>query len=176
MPSAMNRIRKFLKEKYDALLHIRDSPHAIAGGVAIGIFMGFTPFLGFKTLLAIAVAWLTRCSKVAAAIAVTLHDTLWIIPPLTPLLVRVEYEIGYWIVHHQLPPKITKASFDFHKWLHWDVFIHIGWPLLLGSIVLGVPTALVSYFLTFTIVRDFQKRRQKAEAKKRKLESGSLEK
>ena len=53
-----------------------DTPHSIALGSAIGIFFGFTPLWSLKTLLSIGVAWVFRCNKLAAAIAVTLHDIL----------------------------------------------------------------------------------------------------
>jgi len=50
-------VRKWLKEHSLKLLAIRDTPNAIAGGVAIGIFFGFTPLVGLKTLLSIFFAW-----------------------------------------------------------------------------------------------------------------------
>ena len=62
-------LRKWFKEHSLKLLAIRDTPNAIAGGVAIGIFFGFTPLVGLKTLLSIFFAWLTRSNIVAAAIA-----------------------------------------------------------------------------------------------------------
>jgi len=46
-------LRRWLHEHSLKLLAIRDTPEAIAGGVAIGIFFGFTPLFGLKTLLAI---------------------------------------------------------------------------------------------------------------------------
>ena len=71
------------------LMTIADTPHSIALGSAIGIFSGFTPLYPLKTLLSIAVAWIFRCNKVAAAIAVTLHDVLiWAMPA----IYLVEYQ------------------------------------------------------------------------------------
>src|SRR5881409_2973801 len=88
-------LRKWFNEHSLKLLAIRDTPNAIAGGVAIGIFFGFTPLVGLKTLLSIFVAWLTRCNILAAAIAVTLHDVAL---PFMPVLFRWEYNIGYWLL------------------------------------------------------------------------------
>ena len=65
------------------LMAIADTPHSVALGSAIGIFFGFTPLWSLKTLLSIATAWLFRCNKIAAAIAVTLHD---IILPFMPAI------------------------------------------------------------------------------------------
>ena len=58
------------------LVTLRDTPHAIAGGVAIGVFIGFTPLFGIKTLLSLGAAYLLRCNPIAAVIAVSLHDVV----------------------------------------------------------------------------------------------------
>ena len=50
-------LRKWFKEHSLKLLAIRDTPNAIAGGVAIGIFFGFTPLVGLKTLLSSGDTW-----------------------------------------------------------------------------------------------------------------------
>ncbi len=61
--------RRWLHEHSLKLLAIRDTPDAIAGGVAIGIFIGFTPLIGLKTALTILFALLTRCNILAAVIS-----------------------------------------------------------------------------------------------------------
>ena len=101
-------LRKWFNEHSLKLLAIRDTPNAIAGGVAIGIFFGFTPLVGLKTLLSIFVAWLTRCNILAAAIAVTLHDVAL---PFMPVLFRWEYNIGYWLLSdpHHWPERLRSA-------------------------------------------------------------------
>ncbi len=60
------KIRTWFKTHSLRVLALRDTPNAIAGGVAIGFFLGFTPFFGLKSWMAIAVAWLTRCNIIAA--------------------------------------------------------------------------------------------------------------
>src|SRR2546423_7488613 len=86
LPTRMNP-RRWLHEHSLKLLAIRDTPEAIAGGVAIGIFFGFTPLFGLKTLSAIFFAWLTRSNILAAVLAATLHD---IILPFIPMIYRLE--------------------------------------------------------------------------------------
>ena len=73
------------------LVTIADTPHSIALGSAIGIFFGFTPLWSLKTLLSIVVAWVCRCNKIAAAIAVTLHDVLIFV---MPAVYFAEYKLG----------------------------------------------------------------------------------
>ena len=57
-PGSWARFRNWLSHVHFHLVTIEASPHAIAVGVAIGIFFGFTPLWSLKTLLSIAVAWL----------------------------------------------------------------------------------------------------------------------
>ena len=57
-----NRIRDFiLKAK-----RLEGDPHFIALGLAIGVFVGFTPTIPFHTVLAVALAFLFKGSKAAA--------------------------------------------------------------------------------------------------------------
>jgi len=93
-------LKRWLREHSLKLLAIRDTPEAIAGGIAIGIFFGFTPLFGLKTLLAIFFAWLTRSNIIAAVLAGTLHD---LILPLMPFVLIGEYKIGYWLMNQEWP-------------------------------------------------------------------------
>ena len=155
----------WFKEHSLKLLAIRDTPEAIAGGVAIGIFVGFTPLWGLKTLLAIFFAWLTRSNIIAAVIAGSLHD---VILPLMPVIYRWEYDLGYRMIHQEWPQHLTRANFrpsdwrelrpvNFQGWMH--VFTDTGKPLLLGSIIIGAPVAAISYFVAkYTVARHQRKK------------------
>ncbi len=148
------------------LFALKDTPHAIAGGVAIGMFFGFTPLFGFKTLLSLGLAYLLRCNPVAAVIAVSLHD---IAIPLWPVILRVEFDIGYWILSnpHTMPPKFSGHHLveDIMK---WKTFFRNGPTALFGSLFLATPSAVVTYFISLGIVKRSQERHAKAEAEKKK--------
>ncbi|MGH8048085.1 MAG: DUF2062 domain-containing protein [Chthoniobacterales bacterium] len=132
------------------LLELRDTPHAIAGGVAIGMFYGFTPLFMLKTLLSLATAWLARCSKIAAVLAVCLHD---VIAPLWPVLLGIEYEIGFWLMSnpHRLAPMEKIHDIRLSQFFHWTTFHKYGLPMLVGSMVIAVPAAILSYFIAYAI-------------------------
>lgn len=149
----MSRLSHYIAVQFQrfkvGLTQIRDTPHAIAGGVAIGVIFGFTPLLGFKTLLAVLVAWLFRCSKLSAVLAVTLHDILL---PLGPFILRWQYQLGFYLISkpHRWPPKITK-HFNFENLFSWKTF-HILWPTFIGSLVIGVPIAAGMYFVVLGLL------------------------
>ena len=148
----VSKVRAFLSKHYHKLMQIRDTPHAVAGGFSIGVLIGFTPLLGFKTLVGLLLAWLFRCSKLAAAIGVTVHDILWLI---WPLILRWQYKIGYWILHHEMPPKISRHHIRVEDWLHWKT-LEILWPTFIGSLVLALPLTLLCYFVTLKLFTRYQ--------------------
>jgi hypothetical protein len=164
------KLRGFVAQRFHLLVQLHDTPHAIAGGVAIGIFIGFMPpILPAKTLLSIGIAWIFRCSKVAAAISVAAHDLLFLI---WPLILRWEFIIGYWLLHHHMPAKLVVGNkgkvhieklLDWHTyrdWTHWiheqmnlNFFERVVGPALIGWVVIGIPASVISYALTLKIVK-----------------------
>ena len=156
----VKKLLDHIRSLWMRLMELRDTPHAIAGGVAIGVFWGFTPLFGLKTLLSLVTAWLARCSKLAAVIAVSLHDVLVFFGP---FILRIQYDIGFWILSnpHHLPPKIPLHKIKFGlsmdmltKAGKWLTSMHDGWlPLLVGSLVIAIPASLISYFVAYFIMR-----------------------
>ena len=150
-------LRKWLHRHSLRLLAIRDTPNAIAGGVAIGIFLGFTPLFGVKTLLALLIAWLFRCNLLAAVIAVTLHD---VVLPFMPFILRAEYQIGYWLLSdpHLFPPALRQSHLSPQALFSWTTFFSVGGPLLLGSAIIGTPFAALSFILTKGVLVSYRKK------------------
>lgn len=135
--------KQIFKDTWARLQDLRDAPHAVAGGVAIGIFWGFTPLTGLKTLLSMLSAWMLRCSKFPAVIAVALHDVLI---PIWPIILRWEYQIGFWMLHHQMPPRLSVGKLKLAELFHWKT-LELIWPTFLGSCVIGLPCALITYYV-----------------------------
>lgn len=140
------------------LLELHGSANSLAGGVAIGIFVGFTPFFGLKTLICLGVAYILRCNPIAAVITVTLHD---VCTPLWPVILEIEYQIGSWILNLlNIAPNMTGAkSFQFSDLMEWKTFLDIVLPMLLGSLFLSAPSALISYLVTYRIFKRREVRR-----------------
>ena len=59
-----------LKRAYYRFLRIRGAPEQIALGMALGVFIGMTPFLGFHTVIAVMLAAVFKWSKIAAGVGV----------------------------------------------------------------------------------------------------------
>jgi uncharacterized protein (DUF2062 family) len=165
-------IRRYIQEyvqKFHQLLDAKDAPHSVAGGTSIGVFFGFLPIFGLKTLGAMGVSILTRCSVIASVIGVSLHD---IFLPLWPLILRYQYQIGFWVLSnpHHFAPKLSRADFKLSEIFQWDSFVDIGLPLVFGGIILALPFSLVTYGVVLFIMRE------RAARKALRVEGGTSDK
>ncbi|HEY2799546.1 MAG TPA: DUF2062 domain-containing protein [Chthoniobacterales bacterium] len=143
-PGAWMRLRRWLAHLHLRVVTIKDTPHSIALGLAIGIFFGFTPLWSLKTLLSIGVAWLFGGNKIAAAVSVQVHD---LILPFMPAIYLWEYKLGYWMMHGELPQRMSFRTLALREYVHWEMFFTVGRPLLIGSCIVGLPSAAIVYFV-----------------------------
>ena len=143
------------------LLAIDDTPNSIAMGVAIGIFFGFTPLFGLKTALSFLFAWLLGVNVLAAVVGVALHS---IALPFMPVVFRLEYDLGYWLLSdpHQFPPSLLHVSTEPGIWFRWSSFSSVGGPMLLGSIFFSAPLGGLAYLVTKKLVNRYHKRGSRA--------------
>jgi uncharacterized protein (DUF2062 family) len=142
-PGGWARFKLWLQAHHLTLMALPDTPHSIALGSAIGMFFGFTPLFGMKTLLSLAAAWLLKGNKIAAIISVTLHD---IILPFWPAIFLWEYRMGMWTLHRRIPQRVGFRHVALRDYMEWTTFFTWGQPLLVGSLFLALPAAVVIYF------------------------------
>jgi uncharacterized protein len=153
LPGALARLKRWLVAHHMTLMTIADTPHSIAVGSAIGIFFGFTPLYPLKTLLSIGTAWVCRCNKIAAAIAVTLHDVvIWAMPA----MYVAEYHLGCWSLNRPVAHRIRFRQFGLRDYIDWHVFSRVVWPTFwpafVGSLFLAIPSAIIIYFVMRLLV------------------------
>src|ERR1700681_1362075 len=72
--------RALVRRWLDTLLHIQDSPERTAAAFALGVFFGFSPFLGLHTILAIVFAFLLNLNRVSVLIGVY-SNLPWFLAP-----------------------------------------------------------------------------------------------
>ena len=72
--------RGLIRRWMDVLLHIQDTPERTAAAFALGVFFGFSPFLGLHTLLGIAFAFLLNLNRVSVMLGVY-SNLPWFLAP-----------------------------------------------------------------------------------------------
>jgi uncharacterized protein (DUF2062 family) len=145
-------IRRWL----DTLLHVADTPERTAAAFAMGVFFGFSPFLGLHTLLAIVVAFLFNLNRVAALLGVY-SNLPWVIAPYYAIVTM----LGAKIIGHA-PPEGFKAQLSalfelsLYQGEFWRRLITILkpllWPYAVGSLLGAIAMAAVAYPLALAFV------------------------
>ena len=145
-------IRRWL----DTLLHVADTPERTAAAFAMGVFFGFSPFLGFHTLLAVIVAFCFNLNRVAALLGVY-SNLPWIIAPYYAIVTMLGARIL-----GRTPPAGFKAQLAalfelsvFHGEF-WHQLITILepllWPYAVGSLIGAIVMAAIAYPLALAFV------------------------
>ena len=141
--SLWRRLKRWMRAHHMTLMTLPDTPHAIALGSAIGMFFGFTPLFGLKTVLAFLTTWACKGNKTAAVITVQLHDLLL---PVVPAMFVWQYKLGMWALYHRLPQRPGFRRVALSDFMEWTTFLTVGRPILVGSLFFAVPAALLVYF------------------------------
>ncbi len=151
------QLRRFFMLK---VLHADDSPHRLAMGVAIGLFIAFTPTFGIQLLLFFPLCWLLRGNSVVGFPALFATNMFTIIPV---------YMVQYWIGARMLGTDPWAADFrvldqTYDSW--WQsvqgymtfTLKHVG-PLGLGSGVTALLISLTGYVCMSAIVKQYRMRK-----------------
>ena len=72
--------KKLIRRWLGTLLHVADTPERTAAAFALGVFFGFSPFLGLHTIMALALAFALNLNRVATLLGVY-SNLPWIIAP-----------------------------------------------------------------------------------------------
>jgi uncharacterized protein (DUF2062 family) len=154
--NSWRRLTRWLHARRLRLMALPDTPHAIALGSAIGMFFGFTPLFGLKTLLSFGGAWLCKGNKTAAVITVTLHDVLL---PFVPAMFFWQYKVGMWAMSGRVPEHPGFREVALRDYMEWTTFLTVGRPILIGSLYLAAPAAVLVYFGLRGVLERARKRR-----------------
>jgi uncharacterized protein (DUF2062 family) len=148
------------------LVNLRASPHEIALGCAAGAFASVTPLLGVQTLLAVVIAALLRASVPAAVVGTFVGNPLsW------PFIWVSTYVMGLHIIG--LDGVFDPGAVERNILLLWSAVVErspqlldttaallwpLLWPMLAGSVPLGLLTAAIVYYISRNVVRAWRVR------------------
>lgn len=147
-----------------AILQLDDTPHSIALGTAIGIFIALTPTVGAQMilvmLLAVACRPLFRFNHTAALIAVYVSNPLTMIP-----IYWFNYKIGTLFVEETVTRQEFLLLFRYVGYQEWwnsllQLFVTVGTPLIIGSLVVACIGGLGTYPLMMRLLNRFAPNRR----------------
>jgi len=158
-----NRLKTFFIYR---VLHVDDTPHRIALGVAAGIFIAWTPTIGFQMLLTILLATLLRANKLVGVPFVLISNPFTLIPVYYP-----SYLLGCWLLRSKVPPPDfaramhVSGSWWLELWVNrvkawWEATWHVLAPLWVGSVVVGLILGALSYVAIYRAVVVYRRHRR----------------
>jgi uncharacterized protein len=130
---------------------LQEDPRKLAWGMALGVFIGITPTIPLHTVIVLSLAALLRVSPVTAFIGIQIGNPLTIVP-----IYIASYKIGQFLLYHG-KPLVFPETFSFKAWM--DVLWQGGVALQVGGVVLAIPPAIASYFVTLWIVQRYRRRK-----------------
>ncbi len=138
-----------LKDLIRKLLKIEDTPERTALAYSMGVFLGFSPFLGFHTLLGVAIAFLFRMNRAAVLLGVWSNTPWWIVPYYVAAT-----GLGLWMTGLRIDRGVFGRTLQLAKdqgiigsdfWGHLMSQGGLVLSFMIGSSVLAVGLALLAY-------------------------------
>lgn len=149
----MNRfpaVRRWLEQ----LLHTHDTPQRTAAAYALGVFFGFSPFLGLHTILGVALAFILNLNRVAVVLGIY-SNLPWILPPYYTLATIV----GAAILGVDVPPRLLEDLTKAVSKVSVDGFLEVArtlaplaWAYTLGSTLGAAVLAAVAYRVSLAMI------------------------
>lgn len=148
--------RALIRRWLGTLLHIEDTPERTAAAFALGVFFGFSPFLGLHTILGVVFAFLLNLNRVAVLLGIY-SNLPWTIAPyyafVTMTAVRVSGRRPPPGLGARLRSLFELSIFDSQFWHDLAVILRpLLWPYAVGSLIGAFFLAAASYPLALAFV------------------------
>lgn len=142
-----------IRAVYTRFLKIRGEPRQIAYGLALGIFIGMTPFMGFHTIMALLVAAACRWNKFSAMAGILITN------PLTaPFIYPVTYVVGNAVLGiSNLPHPEKVLSLEAAADLIQSSPA-ILMDLFAGGIIIGLPLSIAAFWVALAAVEKYRRK------------------
>jgi glycosyltransferase involved in cell wall biosynthesis len=134
----------FIKEY---VVDSNDSNIRLSLSVALGLFVGITPFWGWQMIIAFGVAYLLKLNKFLTVAASNIS-----LPPLLPFIIFLSYLAGGIVMG-------VENNLSFSSGINFEWIKHNLLQYIVGSFVLGIITAIALGAITFLLLEIFRKKK-----------------
>jgi uncharacterized protein len=152
------KLSRRLKVMLADLLGREEPPERVAAAIALGIGVGFSPFLGIHFLIAIGLAFLFRLNRIDALLGQFVGNP-WTLPP----VYAAGYALGRKLLRY---PRRRVPDLPWDRLLHRDFWHAFTGPALrprlasfiVGTLVLATLIGLAAYFVVRAALRIYHRR------------------
>jgi uncharacterized protein (DUF2062 family) len=153
-----------MKRWLEKLLHTHDTPSRTAAAFAVGVFFGFSPFLGLHTLLGLVCAFAFRLNRVAVLLGIY-SNLPWILPGYYAITTVAGALLLGIDVPPELPGQLTSALGN----VSWTELRDLApglkpllWAYALGSTVGALVLAGAAYRVSLAMIVAHRRHAEKA--------------
>lgn len=177
--------RRF-RERVTGILHLDEEPSRLALGLAVGVFIGITPFFFLHTLLAVAVALVFRLNMAATITGAWIN-----LPWFAPFVYAFCLKLGEAVLSGDLRlasrvGELTAAATAFLQTsaadhagnffqMFWDALFVASTPLFVGTTIVGTAAAIATYFVALGAIKEIRHLRHLAHRAEHPGEHRSME-
>ncbi len=170
---AFSRTKKYISL---SIKRIKGTPQALSLGLATGIAISFTPFIGLHALLAMFISWVIGGSMAAALIG-TLFGNPWTFPFIWYFTFEIGQLINYGLLSYEeeFSFNMIKKEISTLLAILKNIIIFANIPeleenveklklipfMIVGSIPLVLITWILSYFSFYIIFKSYKKKVEK---------------
>lgn len=152
------RARRFVLHN---ILHADDPPHRLALGIALALFIMFTPTVGIQMILVVFAAWLFNANKAVGIPIVWISNPATFVPIFYPC-----YRLGLklvggapksrdWWMEFRAPPEGFALKMEFFWLKVWEILA----PLWVGCLVVATVVGVLSYFISYSVIYTYRMKR-----------------
>ncbi len=141
-----------IKKTFFKFFLINDTPQKIAGGAALGIFLGIIPGEGMTASIILASFFhLNRLAAVGGALATNMWTTFFILPAAT--------FVGSFLFNKNSQELILNFKQNYHLigykvFLSKAIFFDLALPLMVGFLLVAGSISLVFYFVLLYLLKN----------------------
>jgi glycosyltransferase involved in cell wall biosynthesis len=136
----------FKKFFLEDILESNDSNFKKSAAIALGIFIGFSPFWGFQTILLFTFAAIFRLNKVIAYLTSNVS-----FPPFIPFIIYASLQVGSIFVSSDAPLVLDSS-------ITLDDIQKNATQYIVGSLILASVSALTVGFISYLLLTAFSKK------------------
>lgn len=146
----MRNICQKIKNIFTHFFTLKDTPHKIAAGFALGTFMGIIPGEGITAAIILATIFrFNRASATSGALATNMWGSVAVFP-----LVAIVGGFLFGTTPSYLTQQFSQTyQLGFRYFLSKVIFFNLALPLIVGFIIVAGTISLLFYFILYFLLK-----------------------
>lgn len=151
-------LSRMLKNLAGRLIRAEGSPRRVALAFSVGVFIGCSPLLGLHTVIGLGVGFLFGLNRAAILLGLFVNNPWTLVPIYASATYLGGLLVGFpsaWSLPDLGWNRIWHSEFWLALYRHWEILT----PMFVGSVLISLACALISYPLALAAIKRARMRR-----------------